>query len=42
MAGMAAALTDADIQALAQYYSAQRPGLCSIDEIRKTGKCPGT
>ena len=39
MAGMAAALTDADIRELARYYSSQRPGLCSTDEIRKHGKC---
>jgi cytochrome c553 len=42
MGGMAAPLTDADIKALAQYYSSQRPGLCSTDEIRKAGKCPGS
>jgi cytochrome c553 len=42
MGGMAAPLKDADIKALAQYYSSQRPGLCSTDEIRKAGKCPGT
>ena len=42
MGGMAAALTDADIKALAQYYSSQRPGLCSDDEIRKAGQCAGT
>jgi cytochrome c553 len=42
MGGMAAPLTDADIKALAQYYSSQRPGLCATDEIRKAGKCPGT
>ena len=41
MAGMAAALTDADIEALAQYYSSQRPALCATDEIRKHGKCAG-
>jgi cytochrome c553 len=41
MAGMAAALTDADIRELARYYSSQRPGLCSTDEIRKHGKCKG-
>jgi len=41
MGGMAAPLKDADIKALAQYYSSQRPGLCSTDEIRKAGKCPG-
>ncbi len=41
MGGMAAALTDADIAALAEYYSSQRPGLCSVDEIRKAGTCPG-
>jgi cytochrome c553 len=42
MGGMAAPLSDDDIKALAQYYSSQRPGLCSTDEIRKAGKCPGT
>jgi cytochrome c553 len=42
MGGMAAPLTDADIKALAEYYSSQRPGLCATDEIRKAGKCPGT
>jgi cytochrome c553 len=41
MAGMAAALTDADIRELARYYSSQRPSLCSTDEIRKHGKCKG-
>ncbi len=42
MGGMATALTDADIEALARYYSGQRPSLCSTDEVRKAGKCPGT
>jgi cytochrome c553 len=42
MGGMATALTDADIKELARYYSSQRPSLCSTDEIRKAGKCPGT
>lgn len=42
MGGMATPLTDADIEALARYYSGQRPGLCSTDEVRKAGKCPGT
>lgn len=41
MAGMAGALTEKDIQELAQYYSSQRPGLCATDEIRKAGKCKG-
>ena len=41
MAGMAAALTDADIRELARYYSKQRPALCSTNEIRKHGKCKG-
>lgn len=41
MAGMAAALTDADIRELARYYSSQRPSLCSTDEIRSKGKCRG-
>jgi cytochrome c553 len=40
MAGMAAALTDQDIEELAAYYSSQRPGLCSTDVIRDNGKCP--
>lgn len=39
MAGMAAPLTEQDIRELAKYYSAQRPGLCATDEIRKHGKC---
>ena len=42
MGGMAAPLKDEDIKALAQYYSKQRPGLCSTDQTRKSGKCPGT
>jgi cytochrome c553 len=42
MGGMATALTDADIKALALYYSSQRPGLCSDNEIRKGGRCPGS
>jgi cytochrome c553 len=41
MGGMAAALTDQDIKELAKYYSSQRPGLCSTNEIRKHGKCKG-
>ena len=41
MAGMAAALTDADIRELARYYSSQRPSLCATDEIRRLGKCKG-
>jgi len=41
MGGMAAALTDADIKALAGYYSSQRPSLCSTDETRYLGKCKG-
>lgn len=41
MAGMAGALTDQDIRELAAYYSSQRPGLCSTDEVRKAGKCKG-
>jgi cytochrome c553 len=41
MAGMATALTDADISELARYYSSQRPGLCSTDEVRRLGKCKG-
>jgi cytochrome c553 len=42
MGGMAAPLTDADIEALAQYYSGQLPGLCATNETRRAGKCPGT
>jgi cytochrome c553 len=42
MSGMGAPLKDEDIKALAQYYSSQRPGLCSTDEVRKAGKCPGS
>jgi len=41
MAGMAAALTDADIRELADYYSRQRPALCSTNETRERGKCKG-
>jgi cytochrome c553 len=41
MAGMATALTDADIRELARYYSSQRPSLCSTDEVRRHGKCKG-
>lgn len=41
MGGMAAALSDQDIKELAAYYSSQRPGLCSTDEVRKGGKCKG-
>jgi cytochrome c553 len=41
MAGMAAALTDADIRELAKYYSSQRPSLCATNEIRAAGKCKG-
>jgi cytochrome c553 len=39
MAGMAQALNNKDIVELAEYYSSQRPGLCSTDEIREAGKC---
>jgi cytochrome c553 len=42
MGGMAAPLTDADIKALAQYYSSQRPGLCAADNAFPAGKCPGS
>jgi cytochrome c553 len=41
MAGMAAPLTEQDIRELARYYSSQRPGLCSTDEVRRAGKCRG-
>ncbi len=41
MSGMAAPLKDAEITELAAYYSSQRPGLCSTDETRKSGKCAG-
>jgi cytochrome c553 len=39
MAGFAAGLEDADIEALAAFFSAQTPGLCSTLDIRKHGKC---
>ncbi|RPI12538.1 MAG: cytochrome c [Lysobacterales bacterium] len=42
MAGMAAPLTDRDIAELAEYYSNQRPSLCSTDQIRNGGRCEGT
>jgi cytochrome c553 len=41
MSGMAAPLTEQDIDELAAYYSSQRPTLCATDEIRKHGKCVG-
>jgi cytochrome c553 len=41
MAGMAAPLTDKDIQELANYYSRQGPGLCATDDIKNRGKCDG-
>jgi cytochrome c553 len=41
MAGMAAALSEKDIDELAEYYSKQRPSLCSTDNVRAKGKCPG-
>jgi cytochrome c553 len=41
MGGMAAGLSDQDILELAEYYSKQRPGLCSTDQVRKGGKCKG-
>ena len=41
MAGMAAPLTEKDIQELARYYSSQRPALCATDDIRKAGQCKG-
>lgn len=41
MAGMATALTDDDIEQLAEYYARQRPGLCSTQDIREAGKCEG-
>ena len=40
MAGMAAALTDDDIEALAAYYGRQQPSLCATDETREHGRCP--
>jgi cytochrome c553 len=40
MAGMAAGLTDADIEALADYYGRQQPSLCATDETRDHGRCP--
>ena len=39
MAGMTAALKEEDIKALARYYAAQEPALCSTDEIRDDGRC---
>ena len=39
MAGMTAALTDEDIEALARYYAEQRPALCATDRIRDEGRC---
>jgi len=41
MAGMASALTDEDIDELADYYGRQQPGLCSTKDIREVGKCAG-
>ena len=41
MAGMAAPLSEQDIQALAKYYAAQRPALCATDDIRDDGACKG-
>jgi cytochrome c553 len=41
MGGMATALTDQDIDALARYYSSQRPALCATDETRHQGQCKG-
>jgi cytochrome c553 len=40
MAGMAAGLTDDDIDDLAEYYGRQQPSLCSTDEVRQHGHCP--
>ena len=40
MAGMASALTDEDIDELAEYYGRQQPSLCSTDEVRENGHCP--
>jgi cytochrome c553 len=40
MAGMASALKDEDIDALAEYYGRQQPSLCSTDEVRENGHCP--
>jgi len=39
MAGMTAALTNEDIEALARYYAAQEPALCSTKDTRDTGRC---
>lgn len=39
MTGFVTALTDADIRAIAAYFSAQT-GLCSTDKVRDAGKCP--
>jgi cytochrome c553 len=41
MAGMTSALTDEDIEALARYYAAQEPSLCSTHDIREEGRCEG-
>jgi cytochrome c553 len=40
MAGMVAALTDDDIDTLAEYYGRQQPSLCSTKEVREHGHCP--
>jgi len=39
MAGFATALTDADIKAIAAFFSSQK-GLCGTEQIAKNGKCP--
>ncbi|HSN70150.1 MAG TPA: c-type cytochrome [Steroidobacteraceae bacterium] len=39
MAGFAAGLSDADIEAIALFFSQQRPGLCSSLDVRKYGEC---
>jgi cytochrome c553 len=39
MAGFAAGLTDEDIEAIASFFSQQRPSLCSTADIRKHGEC---
>jgi cytochrome c553 len=41
MAGIAQGLKDEEIPALAEFFSRQ-PRLCTIDFIRKEGKCPET
>jgi cytochrome c553 len=39
MSGFASALQDEDIAAIAQFFSEQRPGLCSTRDLRTHGRC---